>query len=249
VQGAFANSQFINFNSQEVLEDVIALINKDGAVFKRKSILKSSGTPNRTYHGIEDKIAESVSSRVPVNMGTACGVAADGSEINMWVMRSGDVYIDCIVLARVEPVVEQEEDDISSPITLANIPKTTGKEVFRHKMEDGSYEISNGGFSLSLTPLTAFSAEQMLNELSEVIELSLKPMLVSNSRSINSVKDSEYKGISLNAEVLAALQPGGAISAAIVERFQLQIKITKISGPQSKAHKAAGLTRIAKISW
>jgi len=74
-------------------------------------------------------------------------------------------------------------------------------------------------------------------------------MLVSNSRSINSVKDSEYKGISLNAGVLAALQPGGAISEAIVEKFQLQIKITKMSGPQSKAHKAAGLTRIAKISW
>ena len=122
-------------------------------------------------------------------------------------------------------------------------------EVFRYKTEDGSYEVSNGGFSLHLTPLTAFSTEQMLNELSEVIELSLKPMLVSNSRSINSVKDSEYKGISLNAEVLAALQPGGIISDAITERFQLQIKITKMSGPQSTAHKAAGLNRIAKISW
>ena len=253
VQGAFANSQFVNFNSAEVLEDVIALINKDTTVFKRQSILKSSGIPNKTYVGVESKIEQSIDSKLPVNMGTACGVAADGSEVNMWVMVSGDVYIDCIVLKREEPCNEQlqqeEEDDISSPITLANIPKTTGKEVFRHKMEDGSYEVSNGGFSLNLTPLTAFSMEQMLNELSEVIELSLKPMLVSNSRSINSVKDSEYKGISLNAEVLAALQPGGAISEAIVQKFQLQIKITKMSGPQSKAHKAAGLTRIAKISW
>lgn len=250
VQGAFENNQFINYNSPEVLADVISLINRDTTVFKRQSILKSDGRKNKTYAGVEAKFEESINSGLPVNMGTSCGVAADGSEVNMWVMPNKDVYIDCIVANREDPQIDnEEEDDISSPITLANIPKTTGREVFRYKTEDGSYEVSNGGFSLHLTPLTAFSTEQMLNELSEVIELSLKPMLVSNSRSINSVKDSEYKGISLNAEVLEALQPGGIISDAVAERFQLQIKITKMSGPQSKAHKAAGLTRIAKISW
>ena len=247
VQGAFANGQFVNFNSAEILEDVIELINHNSTKFKRHNVAN-----HETYAHIQDTIVESVRTRTHINMGAGCGVASDGSEVNMWVMGTGDVYIDCIVLKRNERNEEEEkeeEDDISCPITLANIPKTTGKEVFRYKMEDGSYEVSNGGFSLHLTPATAFSSEQMLNELSELIELSLRPMLVSNSRSINSVKDSEYKGISLNATVLAALQPNGLISHAIMDRFQLQIKITKMSGPQSKAHKAAGLTRIAKIAW
>jgi hypothetical protein len=245
IQGAFANGHFVNYNSDEVLTSVISLINSDATNFKRYRIIKSNGEPARTYEEIEAKIELSIRNKIHVNMGAGCCVGEN--EVNMWVMTNKDVYIDCIVANHA--IDNEEEDDISSPITLANIPKTTGKEVFRYKTEDGSYEVSNGGFSLHLTPLTAFSTEQMLNELSEVIELSLKPMLVSNSRSINSVKDSEYKGISLNAEVLAALQPGGIISDAITERFQLQIKITKMSGPQSKAHKAAGLTRIAKISW
>jgi hypothetical protein len=248
VRDAFANGQFENFNSAEVLQKIIALINNPETELKPHNIKDKKGKDNATYANVKSKLEQSFGNKTPlVNMGPGCGVGP--TEVNIWVMANKDVYIDC-VFVREEPSNNNDgEDDISSPKTLAKIPKTTGKEVFRHKMEDGSYEISNGGFSLSLTPLTAFSTEQMLNELSEVIELSLKPMLVSNSRSINSVKDSEYKGISLNAEVLAALQPGGAISAAIVERFQLQIKITKMSGPQSKAHKAAGLTRIAKISW
>jgi len=248
VRDAFANGQFENFNSAEVLQKIIALINNPETELNPHNIKDKKGKDNKTYANVKSKLEQSFGNKTPlVNMGPGCGVGP--TEVNIWVMANKDVYIDCTV-AREEPSNNNDgEDDISSPKTLAKIPRTTGKEVFRHKMEDGSYEISNGGFSLSLTPLTAFSAEQMLNELSEVIELSLKPMLVSNSRSINSVKDSEYKGISLNAEVLAALQPGGAISAAIVERFQLQIKITKMSGPQSKAHKAAGLTRIAKISW
>jgi hypothetical protein len=253
VRDAFVNGQFENFNSAEVLQKIIVLINNPETELNQHNIKDKKGKDNATYANMKSKLEESFTNKTPlVNKGTGCGVTQ--SQVNIWVMANKDVYIDCVV-ARENPSsepsndVEDREDDISSPKTLAKIPKTTGKEVFRHKMEDGSYEISNGGFSLSLTPLTAFSTEQMLNELSEVIEISLKPMLVSNSRSINSVKDSEYKGISLNAEVLAALQPGGAISEAIVERFQLQIKITKMSGPQSKAHKAAGLTRIAKISW
>ena len=86
-------------------------------------------------------------------------------------------------------------------------------------------------------------------ELSELIELSLKTMLVSNSRSVNSVKDCEYLGISLNAEVLAGLQTDGEIYSKLKEKHGINLKITKMAGRQSKAHKDAGLVRIAKISW
>ena len=254
VKDAFEAGNFINYNSAEVLHDIIALINNAETNVKPHYIVKTNGERNFTYRHVEEKIASSIGDRRPiVNMGPGCGVASNGSEVNIWVMENKDVYIDCIVLKREEEQQEEAdedgEDDISSPITLANIPKTTGNEIFRYKTEGGSYEVSNGGFSLHLTPATAFSPDQMINELSELIELSLKPMMVSNSRSINSVKDSEYKGINMNAAVLAGLQPNGLISQAIAEKFQVQLKISKMPGPQSKAHKAAGLTRIAKISW
>ena len=237
VKNALAGGQFENFNSSMVLADVIALIDNPATELKRLQVKK-----HKTYKNVPALLKESVETRTHVSMGSGCYVKSDGTEVNVWVLETKDVYIDCIVLKRVD---ETEEE-----LNMDNVPKTTGKEVFRYKLEDGTTEVSNGGFSLHLTPDSAFSVERMIAELSEIIDLSLKPtMLVGNTRSINSVKDSEYKGISLNASVLAGLQQGGSICVAIMEAFQVQLKITKMSGPQSKAHKAAGLTRIAKISW
>jgi hypothetical protein len=63
------------------------------------------------------------------------------------------------------------------------------------------------------------------------------------------VKDCDYCGINLNAEVLAGLQPTGDIYSRLKEKHGINLKITKMAGRQSKAHKDAGLVRIAKISW
>ena len=227
---ALENGNFENFNAPTILAKIIATVM---ATEKCDRCVVSS---HATYVNVAENIKISVDSRMPAVMGSSCGVKADGTQVKMWVMNNKDVYIDCIVLRDVHP----EQD---------YIPKTTRKEVFSHQLEDGTTETSNGGFSLHLTPETAFSTDQMMAELSELIDLSLKPMIVSVSRCINSVKDSEYKGISLNAEVLAGLQPNGCLSRAILQRFNVQLKITKMSGRQSNAHKAMGLTRIAKISW
>jgi hypothetical protein len=233
---AFNTDSYTNYNSAEVLDNIKALVETPDTMFK----LTNTNTTTAIRSKLKEKIEESTISRVAINPGSSFGVDINGTEINVWKMPNGDVYIYCIV-ADSEKQVKTAE--------TAFIPKTTLKEVFCHKFEDGTEENTNGGFSLNLTPETAFSADRMEAELSELIELSLTTMLVSISRSVNSIKDCEYRGISLNAQVLAGLQPNGEIYARLKTRFDVNIKITKMSGRQSKAHQDAGLVRIAKISW
>lgn len=231
---AFNSGSYTNFNSGEVLDNVKALVETPDTVFK----LTKTNTITATRSKLIQKIEESITSLVAINPGSSFGVDINGTEINVWKMSNGDVYIYCIVA-----------DSEKQTAETAFIPKTTLKEVFCHKFEDGTEENTNGGFSLNLTPETAFSNNRMEAELSELIELSLTTMLVSNSRSVNSIKDCEYRGISLNARVLAGLQSNGEIYARLKTKFDVNIKITKMCGRQSKAHQDAGLVRIAKISW
>lgn len=233
---AFNSGSYTNFNSGEVLENISSLIETQGTVFK----ITNTNTLTATRSKLKEKIEESIISGVAINPGSSFGVDINGTEVNVWKMPNGDVYIYCIV-ADSEKQVKTAETEF--------IPKTTLKEVFCHKFEDGTEEDTNGGFSLNLTPETAFSVDRMEAELSELIALSLKSMLVSNSRSVNSVKDCEYRGISLNAQVLTGLQIDGEIYSRLKTKFEINLKITKMSGRQSKAHKDAGLVRIAKISW
>jgi hypothetical protein len=230
---------YTNHNSDEVLENVKALIENPDTVFKPTNTKITEKNKDRMEKLLKE-IKESIENREPINPGSSYGVKIDGSEVNVWKMRNGSVYIYCIV-----PDSEKREEIINASL----IPKTTRREVFCHKLEDGSEEMMNGGFSLNLTPETAYSVLRMEAELSELIELSFKTMLVSNSRSVNSVKDCEFRGISLNAEVLAGLQEDGEIYSRLKEKHGINLKITKMAGRQSKAHKDAGLVRIAKISW
>jgi hypothetical protein len=229
---------YTNYNSNEVLENVKALIENPDTVFKPTNT-KITAKNKERMEKLLNEITESIENREPINPGTSYGVKIDGSEVNIWKKTDG-VYIYCIV-------PDSEKRAEMAETTL--IPKTTRREVFCHKLEDGSEEMMNGGFSLNLTPETAYSVLRMEAELSELIDLSFKTMLVSNSRSVNSVKDCEFRGISLNAEVLAGLQPNGEIYARLNEKHGINLKITKMGGRQSKAHKDAGLVRIAKISW
>lgn len=227
---------YTNYNSEEVLENVKALIENPDTVFKPTN----TNTATANKFDLLGKINTSIENREPINAGSTYGVKIDGIEVNVWKMKDGSVYIYCVV-ANSEKRVELAN------VTL--IPKTTRREVFCHKFEDGSEVMMNGGFSLNLTPETAYSVLRMEAELSELIDLSLKTMLVSNTRSVNSVKDCDYCGINLNAEVLTGLQVGGEIYSRLKEKHGINLKITKMAGRQSKAHKDAGLVRIAKISW
>lgn len=230
---------YTNYNSDEVLENVKALIRNPETDFKPTNTKITAKNKDRMEKLLKE-IKESIENRQPINPGSSYGVKPDGTEVNIWKMEDGSVYIYCIV-----PDSEKRAEMAETSL----IPKTTRREVFCHKLEDGSEEMMNGGFSLNLTPETAYSVVRMEAELSELIDLSLKTMLVSNSRSVNSVKDCEYRGISLNAEVLAGLQQDGEIYSRLNEKHGINLKITKMGGRQSKAHKDAGLVRIAKISW
>ena len=133
--------------------------------------------------------------------------------------------------------------------TDSKVARTTKKEVFCQKLEDGTEQITNGAFSIHLTPMSAHFVDKMSAELSEIVKLSLTLTNVTTTRKINSVKDSTYKGISLSAQVLASLKPGGSVYNHIHTTYGVTLKIAKSKAVTTSAHNLLGVTRIASISW
>ena len=160
--------------------------------------------------------------------------------VNIWVMGNGYMYIDFLAT---------NEERLNDMTTSSKIARTTQKEVFCHKLEDGTEQLTNGAFSIHLSPMSANFVDKMNLELSEIIKVSLSLTLVTNTRKIASVKDSTHKGISLSAQVLASLQPGGSIFTHIKTTHGVELKITKTKTALSKSHNVLGLVRIASISW
>jgi len=105
---ALENGNFENFNSPTILAKIIT------KVMETKTYVKHTVGTNPTFKNVARNIKTSVDSRMPVVMGTSCGINACGTQVNMWVMNNKDVYIDCVVLRdtsnKTPPVLQQNED-------------------------------------------------------------------------------------------------------------------------------------------
>jgi hypothetical protein len=123
------------------------------------------------------------------------------------------------------------------------------KEVFCHRLEDGTEQVTNGAFSIHLTPMSGFFVDNMRTELSEIVKISLTLTNASNARKISSVKDSASKGISLTLPVLESLKPGGSIYEYIKTTHGVLLKISGSKLALTNSHNALGLVRVASISW
>ena len=164
------------------------------------------------------------------------GIDMTGNRVNAWTTENGDVYLECLV---------ENEERLAEVTTDSKVARTTKKEVFCQKLEDGT----NVAFSIHLTPMSAHFVDKMSAELSEIVKLSLTLTNVTTTRKINSVKDSTYKGISLSAQVLASLKPGGSVYNHIHTTYGVTLKIAKSKAVTTSAHNLLGVTRIASISW
>lgn len=128
---------------------------------------------------------------------------------------------------------------------VSSIPKTTKKEVFCHRLEDGTDVISNGGYTIHLPIGSAYVVSVMKKYLLEFVELSMK---YSGSRCIASQwcdNKKEFKGILVNAEVNASLIQGGEIYNAVFEKG-FELKLTEMA---SRDFSSPGNKRYASISW
>ena len=138
-----------------------------------------------------------------------------------------------------------------NPVYVAktNIPKTTGREVFAHRLEDGTEVIANGSFVINLPIETARDISVMHRYILRFAELTIE---FPDSRSINSQWDStskKYKGIIVHPNVKSALIPGGTIFEDIKMKFGFTITLADTTEPVQKIITDSGYLKYASISW
>jgi hypothetical protein len=188
------------------------------------------------------KIKEAFDTQIATHFGSGCGISADGLEVNIWVPKNiagfdmNSIYITAHVAKK------DNEDN--------RIPESTGREVFAHRLEDGSEQVGNGGFTILLSSETATSVDAMLSNIKFIIDISLG--FADNSRKIASCyddKDKEFKGIIVSLEVLDSLKEGGRIFETIKQNSGLSLVLQKSRGQIPKCIKEKGFSKLASISW
>jgi hypothetical protein len=141
--------------------------------------------------------------------------------------------------------------ETQNPVYVAktNIPKTTGREIFAHRLEDGTEVVANGGFVINLPIASAADVSVMHQNILRFAELTLE---FPTSRSVNSQwnpASEEYKGIIVTQIVRNALLPGGEIFEDIRTKFGFNLTLT---GPtKTEPIRCGGVEcfRYASISW
>ena len=188
------------------------------------------------------KLVEAFAKEETLLLGSGCGIDKEGLEVNIWFPKN-------------IPGMNANEMYITAHVTKAdaspdNVPLTTGREVFRHRTEDGADVESNGAFSVFLSKDTAYDKHKMSTELHNIITLSLS--MPNNSRKVASCwdhKDKVSKGIIVSQDVFKALEKGGVIYNDFKALWGIEISIKKASGPVPKELSQKGCLRLASISW
>lgn len=114
-------------NQAKIRERILGL---DDSCFKLHNLEK------QTYvkQDVLRKIRDSNDSRRQVMLGSSCGVKANGEEVKMWVCKAdGCVYVDCRIDGYCSCSLSRDACKCFE-FNTRNIPKTTGREVFKHKL-------------------------------------------------------------------------------------------------------------------
>lgn len=243
IKAAFNANLIENQNSPRAKSVIQSVINHPDTKFVTRHLEKK----NETYmeQNIPDKIAKSLADGTPFHGVNGCGFnSAEPLQVIVWIvvdvdgLRRGDIYIDCFV-----PLLAE--------VPVRDIPMTTGREVFAHKLEDERNVVSNGSFHIYLNPETASSVPAMLDDLKEIIGMYMTCKL-NTSNSVCSNQDEETGdkvGIYVTLEVLASLEKNGLIYETIHQELGFKLKICKARGAVPKAIKDRGMMRLASISW
>jgi hypothetical protein len=238
VRAAFNENTIEQSNNSDILKIIKSVIDNKDTEFVTHILDKK----NKTYKNVPKQILESLSNKTPFHGTNGCGFKSDNPlQVNIWIVKNvnelkqGDIYVDCYV-----PRTDN----------TYNIPLTTKREVFAHKLEDERIAISNGSFNIYLRPETSRNVDFMLSDLINMVNLSMNN--INTSRSVCSNQDfetKENKGIYVSDDVLKSLQKNGKIYNEIYNEFRITIKIIKASGKIPQFLKENGLSRLASISW
>lgn len=241
------NSRISNKNSPEILEEIS---NRYKELFQngKKHINMCYISKNKTSRN-EVKLAlleDSYKNSVARDFGGGCGNTAEihDTQINIWTNKDIANHSNDIIY--ITSVVKNKNlTDINS--IEHRIPRTTMKEVFCHKLEDGTNVVSNGGFVIHLPISSASIVKIMKQYVVEFIELS---KTYTSSRRITSQWCSEKEervGILVTPEVEQSLLPGGEIYATALE-MGYDIELT-VAPPKMEDKYLKNYKRYASISW
>lgn len=238
------NVRIANGNDQRIYDEVrnkvITAYNDKASNLKiHKLDINNKGT-----RGVEKavKLMDAFAKGETILLGSGCGIDSEGLEVNIWFpknipgMNNDEIYITAHV-TKVDASPDQ-------------VPLTTGREVFRHRTEDGDDVESNGSFSVQLSKETAVDKQRMASELRDIISLSLS--VPNNSRKVASCwdhKDKVSKGIIVSQEVFKALEKGGAIYNDFKALYGVELNIKKNSGKVSEELSQKGCLKLTSISW
>ena len=131
IKNAVANFEVQDLNDAQQTMDIMEQVETfDESQFK---IARVKST-NSTYAEVPQKIHESIVNKVPIKLGSGCGINASGSEISIFVfhedypefsIKKGDVFLD----ARTK--IASRSQTIDRKIT-----KTNGAEIFGRRLGD-----------------------------------------------------------------------------------------------------------------
>lgn len=132
-----------------------------------------------------------------------------------------------------------------------NTAKTTGKEIFSHRNEDGTDTEINGVVQLGLTRKTATDTTIMLKSIQEAICLSQDAEHLQIPNKITAIYSSNtgINGILVNQLVYDAVKRGGIIYNTILQENQKTLKITKYRGRTPTNLPEWCAARIVSIEW
>lgn len=239
---AFKDSNIVAFKDSNIVFEELSEKILNSGKFKRYNIKPGKKVRNETK-GRE--LIDAHERKIARDFGSGCGVDSNATEINIWVFGKdlpaefdkNTIYITAHVT----------REDIKE----FNIPTTTGREVFSHRLEDGANVTGNGGMTIRLSSHTANNITAMKTELCKnMIEVSLRTQ--GCDRKVASCWDdneNEFKGILVTQDIYKQLQKGGSIYEHVKHEYGLQLHTCKSSGPQPKDVIARGFIKLASISW
>lgn len=257
----------INYNSVDQYREICEKVDTtDYSNFQVRTIVKkkSTDTKNKSYEKIPGKLYTAIHENKPLALGTAGGIDAEGKKIVIYKFgedfpeygfKKNDVFVDMRITTCLEfdSQASLEEQQLVQLKKL--IPKTTGCEIFSHKLETGVTVLVNGGTLLGLEPETHCNVDLMHKGLRQIIQLSLGAGGggVICPRRINSVINDggESTGILMTQEVYDATKPGGSVFLEIKAEFNVDLVLKK---GKNIRYKLAGVCvssfiKFIEISW
>lgn len=173
--------------------------------------------------------------------GSGGGIDSEGTEIKIWVNKDIDeLDTEIFYISAATKHIDNQLDE--------RIPNTTKREVFAHRLEDGSEINCNGGMPKLLSPSTATDWRAMCDELSDFVEVSRDKAYFPGVISLGTNEEGQPNGIIVTDKVLKELSNGGRIFK-IIRSMGATLKVTKSRGPIPKALKDANMIKLASITW